>query len=274
MKTLLGGIAVTVGIYLVLMFLAFLFQRQLLYFPDQSVPGELHLSKMDFPEVVVRSSPDGDLRSLWRAAKSKDDPIILFFHGNAGSHYQRVPIYQALAERGAGILAAGYPGYGGNAGKPSENALYAAAQANYDWLLEQNIAPKRIVIAGESLGSGVATQLAAQNDAAGLILIAAYTGIDDMAQRQFPIFPAKLLIKDKYRSIDRIDEINMPLVWIHGTADELIPYTMGEKLFDAAKKPKSPRAIEDGGHNNLWMRGADIIVRTEANRLVNIDTGN
>lgn len=267
MRMLLGGVAISFGIYLVLLLLVYLFQRQFLYFPDQSVPSELHLSQMDFTEIVVRSDADNDLRSLWRAPKSKDGPVILFFHGNAGSHYQRVPIYQALAEQGAGVLAAGYPGYGGNPGSPSEQALSDAAVANYDWLIEHEIAPKRIVIVGESLGSGVATKLATQVDAAGLILLAAYTGMDDMAQRQFPIFPAKWLVKDRYRSLDQIDQINMPLSWIHGSKDELIPFAMGKRLFDAAKEPKFSHPIEDGGHNDLWALGATIIVRTEANRL-------
>ncbi|WP_343759345.1 alpha/beta hydrolase [Parasphingorhabdus litoris] len=202
--------------------------------------------------------------SLWRAPADQTKPVIIHFHGNAGSMASRLPIYQALAQDGAGVLAVGYPGYGGNPGKPSEEAFYAVAQANYDWLLAADYDPDRIVIAAQSLGTGVATWLASKNDAAGLILEAAYTGMDDMAQRQFPILPARLLIKDRYRSIDRIDQINMPLSWIHGTNDELIPFVMGQTLFDAAKGPKFAHPIKNGGHNDLWMRGIDILVRRDA----------
>ncbi|MEP2990670.1 MAG: alpha/beta hydrolase [Parasphingorhabdus sp.] len=268
MRTLLGGVAISIGIYLILLLLVFLFQRHLLYLPDQFVPDELHLNKMDVTSMVIQSGPDGDIRSLWRVPLRDNSPVILFLHGNAGSHYDRIPVIQAIAQEGAGVLVVGYPGYGSNPGSPSEQALYAAAQANFDWLISQSIAPGRIVIVGESLGSGVAAHLATQNEAAGLILIASYTGMDDMAQRQFPIFPAKWLATDRFRSIERIDQIDMPLSWIHGTADELIPFAMGQQLFNAAKDPKTGHAIEQGEHNDLWSRGIDDIIRGEAGRFV------
>lgn len=271
MRTLLGGLAISIGIYLILLLLIFLFQRSFLYQPDQTVPSELHLSKMGVSEISLQSQSNEEMRSLWRAPLQDSDPIILFLHGNAGSQYHRIPVLQAIANNGAGILIVGYPGYGGNTGSPSEQALYETAQTNFDWLVAQGISPRRIVIVGESLGSGVATYLATQNEAAGLIVIASYTGMDDMAQRQFPIFPARWLVKDQYRTIDRIDQINMPLSWIHGTADALIPFAMGQKLFDAAEMPKTAHAIEQGGHNDLWSRGVDDIVREEAERLVSGD---
>lgn len=266
MRTAIGGLVLLLALYLILLSLIYIFQRSVLYLPDRQVPSELHLSKMDVSEVSLRSALSGELRSLWRAPLQDDRAVILFLHGNAGSQYHRIPILQMIASHGPGVLLVGYPGYGGNPGSPSEKTLYDAAQTNFDWLIARGIAANRIVIIGESLGSGVATSLAAQNEAAGLILIASYTGMDDMAQRQFPIFPAKWLVKDRYRSLDRIDKINMPLSWIHGTADELIPYAMGERLFEAAKDPKSSHPIEGGSHNDLWQRAIDQIIHTEADR--------
>ncbi|QJB69309.1 alpha/beta hydrolase [Parasphingorhabdus halotolerans] len=130
--------------------------------------------------------------------------------------------------------------------------------------MAKGIAAERIIIVGQSLGTGPAVWLASKNSAAGLILEAAYTGIDDMAQKQFPFLPAKMLSKNKYPSIDRIRQINMPLVWIHGTADELIPFSMGQKLFDAADQPKTAVPMRNGGHNDLWERGIDEIIRAES----------
>lgn len=261
MRMILTGLAVSVGMYLVLLMLVYVFQRQFLYFPDQSVPTENYLDEMGVTAVVVSSGPDGDLRSLWLESKASDAPVILFFHGNAGSHYHRIPIYQALAKEGAAVLGVGYPGYGGNAGTPNEAELYQAAQKNYDWLIQKDIKPDRIIIVGESLGSGVAAHLASQNGAAGLILIAAHSGMDEMAQRQFPIFPARWLIKDRYLNLNLIDRIDMPLIWIHGTRDKLIPFAAGQRLFDAAREPKAAYPIKNGGHNDLWDKGADQIIR-------------
>lgn len=268
MRTLLGGLAISLGLYLVLLILIYIFQRSFLYIPDQQVPSELHLSEMDFSAVAISLNNGTDLKSLWRAPTDNGKPVIIHFHGNAGSQYARIPLYQAMALDGAGVLGVGYPGYGGNAGDPTEDLLYQTAQAHYDWLIEQGYSPKQIVIVGQSLGSGVATWLASNNDAAGLILEAAYTGMDDMAQRQFPIFPARLLVKDRFRSLDRIGNIDMPLSWIHGTRDELIPYAMGELLFDGATQPKVAHAIKGGGHNDLWQRGIDQIIRRDAEQYV------
>ncbi len=268
MRLLLSGLAVSAGFYLALLLLVYLFQRQFLYYPDQARPGTSQITESHFELVPVGSAADSDLKSLWRPPARADAPVILFFHGNAGSIFNRIPIFQALADKGAGMLAVGYPGYGGNAGQPTEAALYAAAHSNYEWLVGQDIPQRRIVIVGESLGSGVATYLATESKAAGLILIAAYTGIDDMAQRQFPIFPARWLVRDRYRSIDRIAAIDMPLVWIHGTADELIPFAMGQSLFDRAAEPKMAIPVEGAGHNDLWANGTATVVRTAALKLV------
>lgn len=264
MRLIWAGLATFIGMYLILLLLIYVFQRQFLYFPDQSVPAAIAVKRMGVEAVVIRSGPDGELKSLWQEPKSPDSPVILMFHGNAGSHFHRIPIYRALAADGAAVLGAGYPGYGGNAGTPGETELFQAAQENYEWLIQRGIKPARIIIIGESLGSGVAAHLASRNDAAGLVIIAAQTGMDEMAQRQFPIFPARWLVKDRYRTIDRIGGIDMPLIWIHGTADQLIPFAMGQRLFDAAEVPKTAYPIKNAGHNDLWDRGIDQIIRDAA----------
>lgn len=267
MRLILVGFATCIGIYLFLLLLLYIFQRQFLYFPDQSSPTASYLDQMAVEAVIIRSGPDGDLRSIWREPEAADSPVMLLFHGNAGSHYHRIPIYQALAQNGAAVLGVGYPGYGGNAGTPSETELFQAAQANYDWLIHKGIKPGRIIIIGESLGSGVAARLASQNAAAGLIMIAAHSGMDEMAQRQFPVFPVRWLIKDRYPTLDYIDRVDMPLIWIHGTRDELISFATGQRLFDAARDPKAAYPIKNAGHNDLWDRNIDQIIRAVSIRL-------
>ncbi|MEP3225769.1 MAG: alpha/beta hydrolase [Parasphingorhabdus sp.] len=270
MRAVIMSLVIAAGLYLIIVAMAYTFQRALLYAPDRNGPSEQDLTAADFSSVSINAD-EHVLQSLWRKPVEEAKPVFLHLHGNAGSTAVRLPIYQAMAADGAGVLAVGYPGYGGNPGSPDEQALYKTARANYDWLIAQGFKAEQIIIVGQSLGTGVATWLATEKDAAGLILEAAYTAMDDMAQRQFPILPAKWLTKDRYPSFSRIDQINMPLIWIHGTNDGLIPFAMGQKLFDAAREPKTARAIKNGGHNDLWMRGIDAIIRNEADRLVPSD---
>jgi fermentation-respiration switch protein FrsA (DUF1100 family) len=260
------GSIVAIGLYLVVVALAYSFQRNLLYFPDQQSMTD---APAGFSYVEPMNARDGSpYRSLFKQPSDDSQPIILHLHGNGGSITGRIPMYHAMTSEGAGLLAVGYPGYGGNPQKPSEQSMYDVAQNNFSHLLELGFAPERIVIVGQSLGTGIATKLAIDNAAAGLILEAAYTGMDDMAQQQFPYLPARWLVKDRYRSRDRIADIDMPLSWIHGTADELIPFAMGQRLFDAASEPKTAHPIAGGGHNDLWAHGIAEIVRADALRFV------
>ncbi|MEO9470443.1 alpha/beta hydrolase [Parasphingorhabdus sp.] len=255
------------GLYLVLLLLIYSFQRNLMYFPDQAVSSDAVLSAAGFERISIDSDDFEPLVSLWQPPSAPEKPVILHFHGNAGSVFHRIPLYQQMAADGAGVLAVGYPGYGGNGGEISEGNFHQTARANYDWLIEHGIEPKRIIIAGQSIGSGSATRLAAEKDAAGMILEAPFTGTDDIAARQFPYFPVRLLMKDSFRNVDLIAGIDMPLVWIHGTADEVISFEIGQLLFDRAEQPKTAFPIKNGGHNDLWDRGIGKIIRDEAARL-------
>lgn len=268
MRFIIAGFAIVVGLYLVVLALMYSFQRSLLYFPDQAVLGEAEISQTGFAAVTVDVDEIGNLTSLWRPPVDPEKPVIIHFHGNGGSVYGRIPIYQDMAIDGAGVLAVGYPGYGGNRGKPAERYFHLAAKDNYQWLLDQGFEPGQIVIIGQSIGSGSATRLAANYDAAGLILEAPFTGTDDVAAKQFPFLPVRWLMKDKFRNINIIDDINMPLVWIHGTADEVIDYDFGQQLYDKARNPKRAYPVASGYHNDLWSRGIGDIIRAEIPRLV------
>lgn len=269
MRSILVAFTISFALYLLVLGLVYAFQRHFLYIPDHNVPSDQYLADAQFSVVKVRTVSGLELSSLWRPPSDKAArPVIIHFHGNGGSAYQRTPLYSAMAADGAGVLAVGYPGYGGNPGSPSEEEFYRAALAHYNWLIKQGVKPDHIVIVGQSLGTGVATWLASEKEAAGLILEAAYTGMDDMAQRQFPFLPARYLVKDAYPSMKRIGAIDMPLVWIHGTQDEIIPFAMGRRLFDAAQEPKTAFPIKQGRHNDLWSRGIDGLIRDQAERFV------
>ncbi len=263
MATALRLFLFVAGLYLCMLGLVYVFQRNFMYMPDTQrfSPEEVELQGFEPVEIV---SGDVTLQSWWSAPADDSKPVIIHFHGNGGALAGRANMYRELASSGAGVLAVGYPGYGGNPGDIGEERFYQAARANYRWLRDQGFRGPDIVIAGQSVGTGPATYLAAKTNAAGLILEAPYTSMADMAARQMPVFPARWLVKDRYDSLSRIADIDMPLVWIHGERDGLIPVEMGQQLFDAASEPKCAYRIEKGGHNDLWILGIGRIIGEQA----------
>jgi uncharacterized protein len=247
----LKWIAATAAIaYLIVLLTLFIFQRSFLYAPDRNATTPANAGLADFAQIRVEAK-HGALTSWWHPPVKADAPIILIFHGNGGALAGRAMLYKGIAGKDFGILAVGYPGYGGNPGTPSEQSLYGAAQANYDWLIAKGYKPEQIIIAGQSLGTGVAIWLAHTHPAAGLLLQSPYTSMVEMAARQMPFAPAQLLLKDRYDSLSRIGQIKMPVAWIHGRDDSLIPLAMAKRLFDEANAPKCSHIIPGAGHNDM-----------------------
>jgi uncharacterized protein len=250
--------------YLAVVLLLYVFQRNFLFHPDPHpiLPAQAGLAGFD----AVAITPD--LKSWWHAPPTKDAPVVLYFHGNGGALAGRAEIFGQMAGWGAGVLAVGYPGYGGNPGSPSEPAIHAAAQANYDWLIAQGVDPKQIVITAHSMGTGAAVPLAAKNAAAGLILESPFTAMADVAQLVVPFAPTKYLVRDAFRSDVHIANVRMPIVWMHGTDDRLIPYSMGEQLFSQISGPKCYLRIDGGDHDHLWNMGVAAFTQRQAFAMV------
>jgi uncharacterized protein len=246
--------------YLVVVGVLYLFQRNFLFHPDTRLilPAEAGLAGFN----AVAITPD--LKSWWHVPTAKDAPVILYFHGNGGALAGRAEIFRQMAGWGAGVLAVGYPGYGGNPRSPSEASIHAAAQANYDWLIAHGIDPQRIVITAHSMGTGAAVPLAAHNKAAGLILESPFTSMADVAQLVVPYAPAKYLVRDAFHSDAHIADVKMPVVWMHGTDDQLIPYSMGESLFAQVRGPKCYLRIDGGDHDHLWALGVAAFTQRQA----------
>ena len=259
-----GAVLVALIIYLVIFALLYFNQRNFVFHPDTRPikPQEAGLRGFETVETAPGQS------SWWHAPRSPDMPVILYLHGNGGALAGRAPIFAEMASWGMGVIAVGYPGYGGNPGKPNEADIQRAAQANYDWLIGQGVEPARIVITAHSMGTGVAVPLAAKNRAAGLILESPFTSLAAVAQQAMWMFPVEPVIKDPFRSVDHIAQVKMPVAWMHGTADQLIPYQMGEQLFAMVKGPKCNLRIEGGDHDNLWYAGAGAFTQRQAFSMV------
>lgn len=252
MPSILGLTGTAVAIYGVMVGALFTFQRSLLYVPprDRADLGEVRLPDL---EAVKTQTADGLTLTHWyRPPQTADGPVILLFHGNAGHIGDRVPKYRALYEAGFGVFLAEYRGYNGNPGKPSEAGLMADAASALAHLAERGIGPERIVLYGESLGTGVAVRLASEGRYAGLVLEAPYSSIAEVAQHHYWYVPALWLIQDKWDSMSRIGQVQLPLLVMLGGRDATVPSQFGQKLFEAAPAPKERIFLAEAGHTDFY----------------------
>ena len=229
-------------------------QRSLMYFPDTAhvLPAAAGLPEA---EEVPLTAADGLSIAAWHVPPRDGKPVILYFHGNGGALRFRVERFRRLIADGIGLLALEYRGYGGLAGSPSEPGLIADGEAAYRFAAAR-YPVRQVVLWGESLGSGVAVAVAAEHPVGRVILEAPFTSAVAVGARHYWYLPVSLLMKDQFRSDTRIGKITAPLMIMHGVHDRVVPYAMGEQLFDLANQPKHLVRFLDGGHEDLDGNGA------------------
>jgi fermentation-respiration switch protein FrsA (DUF1100 family) len=255
LKTVVVGAVV---VYLGLGAGLFALQRKLIYIPDRSTPERAEFGAQDMEEVSYETA-DGVVLRAWYKAPARDDrPVIVYFHGNAGHIGYRVGKVRPYLDAGYGVFLASYRGYGGNAGAPSEEGLYADARAALDYLA---VADDPAVFYGESLGTAVAIQMATERNVHAIVLESPFSSAVDIARKQFPIYPVDLMTKDKYDSAAKVGAVTAPLLVVHGERDAIIPPRFGHRLIAAAPAGTTVRIIETAGHNDLYNHGAaDVIL--------------
>lgn len=229
-------------------------QRSLIYIPSNVMT--ITPQSIGATAVQYRSADGIDITS-WYAAPQAGKPVIVMFHGNGGNIAGRGFKQQAFVKQGYGFMLAEYRGYGGNAGSPSENGLYNDARAAMRWLQDQGgVLENDIIIYGESVGTGIAVQMALEHsDAKALILEAPLMSVPDVAvEKMVWSRPLKSFIFDRYMNIDKVPYIRMPLLVLHGTQDEVVPVTQGKALFAAAGSENKQLRLFDGGHHNDLAR--------------------
>jgi len=259
MNTLRSILIGAIVIYGGLLALMYLFQRSLLYFPDaaRTAPAAAGLARAE--EVILTSSDDEKLIA-WYVPPRDGKPVVVYFQGNAGASNLRINRFTWLTADGTGLLALSYRGYGGSTGTPTEQGLILDGQAAYDFVRSRYDAG-RIVLFGESLGTAVATALAVERDIAGLILDAPFTSAADVGAAVYPFAPVRWLMKDSWRTDQRIARVSAPLLVLHGGRDGIVPISFGERLFALASEPKKFVHFPDGGHGDLDDHGAAKVVR-------------
>jgi uncharacterized protein len=215
-----------------------------------------------FPEAAehVLTSSDDEKIIVWHVPAKPDRSVILYFPGNGDSLAGCVHRFKAITADGTGLVALSYRGYAGSSGAPSERGLLRDAAAAHAFAAARYDA-RRIVAWGFSLGTGVAVAVASEHPVGKLILEAPYTSIVDLAASHFRFVPVRLLMRDQFRSDERIARVTVPLLFIHGTQDATIPIASGEKLFALAREPKQLVRISGGGHDDLDSFHATDIVR-------------
>lgn len=203
-------------------------------------------------EEAYFTTSDGVKIHAWYGTNPQAKVTLLWFHGNAGNLENRRDMFTDLRGLPANVLAIDYRGYGKSDGKPDEAGLYRDARAAYDWLCTKTT-PDRIVIFGKSVGGGPACELASQVKCGGLIVQSAFTSAPDMAPLVIPVFPARWFMRTKYDNLSKVPKIACPKLFIHSRADDIIPFSMGEKLFAAAAEPKESVWFDQADHNSLWV---------------------
>lgn len=226
-------------------------QRSFQYHPAHkgTAPQALGLSGVTEERV---KTPDGESIVLWYSPARPGQPTVLFFHGNGGEIADRSERFAFLQAQGFGVLFVSYRGYGASTGATTEQGLITDALTAYDFLVSRGVAPQQIMVLGESLGTGVAVQLAAQKPVAAVALEAPYTATVDIASEIYWWLPVRFLMKDQFRSRDYITRVKVPLLIQHGDADRVVPVAQGRSLFALANEPKQMVELPGAGHDAVF----------------------
>ncbi len=242
-------------VYVVAVMALYFLQRRLIYHPDPTryIPASHGLANI---EEVFLKTRDGERIVAWWSPAAPGKPTLLYFHGNAGGLLTRSDRIQLFTEAGYGLFMPSYRGYSGSTGLPSEKANIADAALAYDYLLKQGVAADRIVLYGESLGTGVAVQTAASHRVGAVVLDSPYTSLVDIAKEVYFFVPVELLMVDRYESKAFIGRVHAPLLILHGESDIVVSPKLSEKLFKLANEPKERVIIPEAGHSDIYYFGA------------------
>lgn len=245
--------------YVGLVTLMYLFQRSLMYFPDRvrTPPAAAGLPQA---EEMVLETQDGERVIAWYVAAKEGRSVVLYFHGNGGALRDRAARFRNLVADGTGLVALSYRGYGGSTGDPSEAGLLRDADALYAFAASR-YPPDRIVLWGESLGTGVAVAVAAEHPVARVLLESPYTSIADIAASVYRFAPVRWLIKDPFHSDDRIGKVSAPVLVLHGEQDATIPIAFADRLYATIRAPKQFIRLPRADHNDHDNFGAIDLVR-------------
>ena len=244
------SILALVFFYILLLIIVFFFQGNLLYHPTTNnyLKDQAAREPAGIEKVKIVTKDEINLIGWFYNQDLEKFKTILFFHGNAGSLENRTYKLNHFKNLNLNFLIIAWRGFNGNKGKPNEMGLYEDAKSAIKWLNAKGIKEKNIILYGESLGTGVAVEVAQNKNYAGVILESPFTSMVNMGKKYYPFFPVSFLLKDKFESYKKINNIFVPVLIMHGKVDKIVPYDMGKKMYELANEPKFFYTQEYGDH--------------------------
>lgn len=252
-------------------------QRDKIYEPSSAIQTTPDRQGMQYEQIAIPSGSGterGELYSWWIPAAQSDAPTLLYLHGHKHNISHLIEHTQRLHDAGYNLLLVDYRGFGkSTGGKPNEAKMDEDAEAAWRYLLHQRQQdPKRTYIYGHSLGGAVGIALASRHpEAAGLIAEGSFTSMLDMAEIAYPLLPVDLLLNQRFDSMGKVGKLKMPVLFIHGTWDDRVPYWMSQRLYERAQQPKTLKLIEGGEHGNSSSVGL-LEYRTALNEFTQLRT--
>jgi fermentation-respiration switch protein FrsA (DUF1100 family) len=252
-RLLLVGLALVVA-----MGLLRTFENRFIFFPPRYPEGFSKAYGLELEEVWI-TAQDGVRLNAWFLPQPSSPKVLLWFHGNAENIGMGLDHMKAFSRLKVNVLAVDYRGYGKSAGSPNEAGVYRDGDAAYRYLVEdRGFGPRDVFIYGHSLGGAVAIDVAARRECGGVIVESSFTTAGDMARRMFRIPFSEYIPRSRFDSLAKIARVRAPVLVIHGTRDQVIPFSMGQKLYEAAPQPKSFFAIDGAEHDDPYVAGGEV----------------
>jgi uncharacterized protein len=255
-KIVLEALLAFGGLYLLLIAAVALGQRSMIYHPDPTRSDPVEAGVPEMVPVPLRADDGWPVTGWYAPPRSGAKPTVVFFHGNSGTIGSRAFKARILLDAGYGVFLVEYRGYGGNSGSPSEKGLYADGRAVIQWLISRGIPASRLVLYGESLGSGIALEMTRMIEPLAVVLECPFTALADLAPPYIIPALARAFMVDRFDNLSKIGALKAPLLVVHGELDETVPVAMGRALLTATETVTQGAFLAHGHHNDLWDNGA------------------
>jgi uncharacterized protein len=255
-------VSVTAAVVLLVVLLAWGFQRRLIYLPSTGTVPSAATALAGARDVHLTTSDGLRLGAWYVPARATDRRFtVLVANGNAGDRSLRAPLARALASRGFGVLLFDYRGYGGNPGSPSEEGLARDVRAARQFLIDEGVPAHRLLYFGESLGAAVVAELATEHPPAGLVLRSPFTDLASVGRIHYPFLPVRTLLKDRFPVAEYVAQLTVPITVVYGTEDSIVPPEQSRRSVATARGPTNLVAVEGADHNDAALLDGDILVQ-------------